>query len=74
MKQIKQKIEKVELIKVEIAYNPKRRTYFYNLYLQDIVEPLIIGELSEPLPDNITGMSIKYKLNEDGVITDFDLK
>lgn len=73
MKPISKKIEKVELIKIETAYNPKRKFYYYNLYLTDIVEPLLISNLAEPLPTDLVGMKIKYKLNEDNTITEFDL-
>jgi hypothetical protein len=73
-KTITKKIEKVELIKVEKSYrhgvNPK---YFYNFTFEGIEEPLLVINESEPLPAQMVGHKIKYKLDDDNLVTEFEL-
>lgn len=73
MKTLNKKIEKIELVKVETAFNPRRKSFFYNLYLQEIDEPLLIGGLNEPLSENLIGKKIKYKLTDTLEVKDFEL-
>lgn len=73
MKPITKEILKVELVKIETAYNPKRKVFYYNLYLTEIDEPLLISKEDEIDVSQLLGMKIKYKLNEDNIITEFDL-
>jgi hypothetical protein len=68
----KHKIENVELIKVEKNYTTKEVKNFYNLSLQGIEETLLLV-INESIDTDIVGKEIKYHLNEDGVISDFDL-
>jgi hypothetical protein len=72
MKQ-KSNITKVELLKMEKSYNPKRTSYFYNIYLDNVTEPLLLSELSEPVND-LVGSLVKYDIDENGVITNFVIK
>jgi hypothetical protein len=73
MKSLNKKIEKIELIKVETGYNPKRKLYYYNLYLQDIAEPLLIGGIQQPISEDYVGKKIKYKLTDDLEVKEFEL-
>jgi hypothetical protein len=73
-KSITKKIEKVELIKVEKSYrhgvNPK---YFYNFTFDGIDEPLLVIHEGTPLSGQMVGHKIKYKLDDDNLITEFEL-
>ena len=68
------KIEKLELIKVEKNFNPGHSPkYYYNLTLQDIEESLLLVLESSIAPTELVGKKIKYYLNEDNVISNFEL-
>jgi hypothetical protein len=67
------KIEKVELVKVEKNYNPgSTPKFYYNMTLQDIDEALLLI-LDGPLQDGLINRKIKYNLNEDNVVSEFEL-
>jgi hypothetical protein len=72
MKQKTHKILDCKLIKVEKLYNQvKPHKLFYNLILEDIDEPLLV-ETVLPLEPNVVGHKIKYKLNADNEVSDFE--
>jgi hypothetical protein len=67
------KIEKVELIKIEKNYNAgSKPKFYYDMTLQDIDEPLLLI-LDNPLEDGLIGRKIKYFLNEDKIVSEFEL-
>ncbi len=66
------KILDCKLIKVEKLYNQVRPSkLFYNLILEGIDEPLLI-ETEEPIQPGLIGHKIKYKLNEDNEVSQFE--
>jgi hypothetical protein len=72
-KSITKKIEKVELIKIEKSYRhgvPQK--YFYNFIFEGIDEPLLVIN-DEPIPSQMVGHKIKYKLNEENMVSEFEL-
>lgn len=72
MKQKTHKILDCKLIKVEKLYNQtKPHKLFYNLILEDIDEPLLI-ETEHPLEAGLVGHKIKYKLNAENEVSDFE--
>jgi hypothetical protein len=72
MKTITKKILKVELFKIENNYNKKEKTFFYNLYLDGIDEPLLLNDLKQPLQFDLVGRKIKYKINGENEVSDFE--
>jgi hypothetical protein len=65
------KILDYKLIKVEKLYNRTQpNKLFYNLYLEDFDDPLLI-ETEQPLKPGIVGQKIKYKLNADNEVSEF---
>lgn len=67
------KILDIKLIKVEKLYNQRKPSkFFFNLQLEDIDEPLLI-ETGTPLDPSLIGMKIKYKLNEENEVSEFEL-
>lgn len=67
------KILDIKLIKVEKLYNQRKPSkFFFNLHLEDIDEPLLI-ETGTPLDPSLVGMKIKYKLNEENEVSEFEL-
>lgn len=74
MKSLAKTIERIELIKVQNTYvNGEKPTYFYNLYLEGIEEPLLLNDLKEPIPFEYLGKKIKFKLNSDNEVSDFEI-
>lgn len=74
MKAISKKIQRVELIKVQNSYNTgDKRTYFYNIYLEGIDEPLLVNNAKEPIPFEYIGKNIKFKLNSENEVSEFDI-
>jgi len=72
-KQIKKKIEKVELIKVEKNYRAgSLPTYYYNLYLQEIEEPLLLVLEFQLDENDLNGKTIKYYVNGEGLVSEFE--
>lgn len=72
MKQKTHKILDCKLIKVEKLYNQtKPNKLFYNLILEDIDEPLLI-ETTIPFEPGLVGHKIKYKLNAENEVSDFE--
>lgn len=72
-KQYSKKIIDFKLVKVEKSFNQQRAPkYIYNLQVEGIDDILII-ESSKIISDNPVGFKIKYKLNEDNTISDFEL-
>jgi hypothetical protein len=73
MKQKSHKITDCKLIKVEKLYNQVRpNKFFYNLILEGIDEPLLI-ETESQFDIDLTGAKIKYKLNEENEVSEFEL-
>ena len=72
-KTITKKITKVELVKIEkIFNNPNvRQKFIYNFFFDDIDEPLIVENIDIPLSYEAVGHVIKYKLNDDNEVEDF---
>lgn len=74
MKAVTKTIEKVELIKVEKTYNSDRKpTYFYNIYLEGFEHPIVMTLTGETLPNDFVGKKLKYKLNEENEVSEFDV-
>lgn len=72
MKQKAHKILDCKLIKVEKKYNStKPSKFFYNLHLEDLDEPLLL-ETEQPLESRLIGLKIKYKLNAENEVSDFE--
>jgi hypothetical protein len=72
-KQIKKKIENVELIKVEKNYRAgSLPIYYYNLYLQEIEEPLLLVLEFQLDENDLNGKTIKYFVNGEGLVLDFE--
>jgi hypothetical protein len=66
------KILDCKLIKVEKLYNQtKPHKLFYNLILEDFDEPLLI-ETEQQLESGLIGHKIKYKLNENNEVSEFE--
>ena len=71
-KQVKKKIEKIELIKVEKTYRPGiQPSYYYNLYLQEIEEPLLLVLEFQLNENDLNGKTIKYSVNGEGLVSEF---
>ena len=61
------------LIKMEKLFNQSaKEKYFYNLELEGIDEPLLL-EVEKPLTSDLQGKKIKYKLNSDNEVSEFEL-
>lgn len=72
MKGKEHKILDCKLIKVEKRYNQvKPSKFFYNLELEGIDEPLLV-ETEHPLEAGLVGHKIKYKLNAENEVSDFE--
>lgn len=72
MKTKSHKILDCKLIKVEKLYNQtKPSKFFYNLILEDIEEPLLV-ETEHPLETGLVGHKIKYKLNAENEVSEFE--
>lgn len=72
MKSKSHKILDCKLIKVEKKYNSvKPNKFFYNLHLEDMDEPLLV-ETEQPLEPRLVGHKIKYKLNADNEVSEFE--
>lgn len=67
------KILDCKLIKVEKKFNQRKASkFFYNLQLENIEEPLLL-ETESPLQDGLIGQKIKYKLNSENEVSEFEL-
>lgn len=72
MKQKAHKILDCKLIKVEKKYNStKPSKFFYNLHLEEMDEPLLL-ETEIPIQPGLVGNKIKYKLNAENEVSDFE--
>ena len=72
MKNKAHKILDCKLIKVEKLYNQtKPHKLFYNLTLEDMEEALLL-ETDTPIQPGLIGHKIKYKLNEDNEVSEFE--
>ena len=72
MKQKAHKILDCKLIKVEKLFNQtKPHKLFYNLILEGVDEPLLL-ETEEPIQPGLIGHKIKYKLNEENEVSEFE--
>lgn len=67
-----QQIISFKLVKIEKRYNPTSIQHFYELILEGNEEPLFIVT-PEIINIDLTGEKISYKLNEDGLISSFEL-
>jgi hypothetical protein len=67
------KIEDLQLIKVEKKFNGHNQKYYYNIKFSEIDELLII-ETEEQLDLSMIGLIIKYKLNSEGIIEEFNIE
>lgn len=66
------KINDCKLIKVEKLYNQSRPSkFFYFLELEGMEEPLLL-ETDSQLDTNLAGQKIKYKLNSENEVSDFE--
>jgi len=74
-KTITKKIIKVELIKVEKIFNnpSMKQKFIYNFYFEGMDEPLIVENIDEPITAGIEGHKIKYSLNSDNEVQNFEL-
>jgi len=73
-KTITKKIEKVELVKVEKVFNRPdiKQKYIYNFFFEGLDEPLLLESIDVPLAYDAVGHKIKYKLNADNEVEDFE--
>lgn len=74
-KSIIKQIEKVELIKIEKIFNnpEKKLIFYYNLFLEGIDEPLLFTNPEKEIETDLTGLKIKFKFNEENLISEFEL-
>lgn len=71
MKPVSKVILNCELIRVEKLYNQtEKQKYFYNLQIEGI-DDLLLLETLNPVSD-IVGRKIKYKLNSENEVSDFE--
>jgi hypothetical protein len=72
MKNKAHKILDCKLIKVEKLFNQtKPNKFFYNLTLEEMNEPLLL-ETDETIQPGLIGHKIKYKLNEENEVSEFE--
>jgi len=72
MKNKAHKVIDCKLIKVEKLFNQiKPHKLFYNLILEGMDEPLLL-ETQEPIQPGLIGHKIKYKLNEENEVSEFE--
>ena len=72
MKNKAHKILDCKLIKVEKLFNQtKPHKLFYNLILEEMDEPLLL-ETNEAIQPDLIGHKIKYKLNEENEVSEFE--
>jgi hypothetical protein len=73
MKQKTHKVIDCKLIKVEKLFNQtKPHKLFYNLILEGVDEPLLL-ETEQEIQPGLIGQKIKYKLNEENEVSEFEL-
>jgi hypothetical protein len=66
------KILDCKLIKVEKLYNQSsKQRFYYNLTLEGFDEPLLI-ENENPFQLGLVGHKIKYKLNSENEVSEFE--
>jgi|694.fasta_scaffold16834_13 hypothetical protein len=72
-KLITKKILEVKLMKVEKSFRdgvqPK---YYYNFLLEDIEDPVVV-EVNNVLEPGMVGQKLKYRLNENFDVLEFDI-
>jgi hypothetical protein len=72
-KLITKKILEVKLMKVEKSFrNDIHPKYYYNFLLEDIEDPLVV-EHNKPLEPGLVGCKLKYKLNENFEVSEFNI-
>lgn len=72
MKRFEKKIIDLKLIKFEKLFNQaEKEKYYYNIELEGI-DDLLLVESHTPIPSTIIGKKIKYKLNSENEVSDFD--
>ena len=72
MKNKAHKILDCKLIKVEKLYNQSKPSkFYYNLELEGMEEPLLI-ETEQPIQPGLVGHKIKYNLNAENEVSEFE--
>jgi hypothetical protein len=73
-RQITKKILDCKLIKMEKLFNQaEKQKFFYNLQLEGIDDLLLI-ETYHPIQPGLVGHRIKYKLNEENEVSEFEFE
>lgn len=71
-RQITKKILDCKLIKMEKLFNQaEKQKFFYNLQLEGIDDLLLI-ETHQPIQPGLVGHRIKFKLNDDNEVSEFE--
>lgn len=71
-RQITKKILDCKLIKMEKLFNQaEKQKFFYNIQLEGIDDLLLI-ETFHPIQPGLIGNKIKYKLNDDNEVQEFE--
>jgi hypothetical protein len=65
------KITSIELIKLEKKFNGKPTKYFYNIGLEGIDELLLL-EVEQQLNTSLTSNKVKFKINDENEVIDFE--
>ncbi len=75
MKTVTSTIQKVELVRMERRYQfgSKSNLYFYFLWIEGLDEPLLLEEITEPLEPTLVGTKLKYKVDSNGNVKNFEI-
>lgn len=72
-KLITKKILEVKLMKVEKSFRPGfEPKYYYNFLLEGIEDPIVV-EVNNVLEPGLVGNKLKYRLNENFEVLEFDI-
>ena len=72
-KLITKKILEVKLMKVEKSFRDGvQLKYYYNFLLEDIEDPVVV-EVNNVLEPGMVGQKLKYRLNENFDVLEFDI-
>ena len=67
------KILDIKLVKIQKTFNRNLPVkYFYNLQLENFEEPILF-EIEETLDNSLIGKSIKYHLDENYEVSEFEI-
>jgi hypothetical protein len=73
MKQKSHKVLDCKLIKVEKLFNQAERiSYYYNLEIEGFDDLLLLQSHTQLKEKEIVGAKIKYKLNDDNEVSEFE--